>query len=69
MYPCFSGCAVADFVVFPQRWTVAQHTFRPPYYHRNIQSEFMGLIKVFQKFNNQIFRVFNMKTLCQLFMH
>ena len=38
------GVAVADFVVFPPRWTVADHTFRPPYYHRNTMSEFMGLI-------------------------
>mmetsp|Transcript_38273 Transcript_38273/g.85231 ORF Transcript_38273/g.85231 Transcript_38273/m.85231 type:complete len:494 (+) Transcript_38273:149-1630(+) len=39
------GAAVADFVLFPPRWTVAQNTFRPPYYHRNVQNEFMGLIK------------------------
>ncbi|KAL4422217.1 hypothetical protein ABPG77_009692 [Micractinium sp. CCAP 211/92] len=39
------GTAVADFVIFPPRWTVAQHTFRPPYYHRNMMSEFMGLIR------------------------
>lgn len=39
------GTAVADFVIFPPRWTVAQHTFRPPYYHRNFMSEFMGLIR------------------------
>lgn len=32
--PCSSGTAVADFVIFPPRWTVAEHTFRPPYYHR-----------------------------------
>eukprot|EP00877_Chromochloris_zofingiensis_P002326 jgi/Chrzof1/12094/Cz06g21050.t1 len=38
------GVAVADFVIFPPRWTVAEHTFRPPYYHRNIMNEFMGLI-------------------------
>jgi homogentisate 1,2-dioxygenase len=41
-----TGTAVADFVVFPPRWTVAEHTFRPPYFHRNVMSEFMGLIKV-----------------------
>lgn len=29
------GTATADFVIFPPRWTVAEHTFRPPYYHRN----------------------------------
>lgn len=30
--------------MFPPRWTVADHTFRPPYYHRNVMTEFMGLI-------------------------
>lgn len=40
------GTAAADFVVFPPRWTVAEHTFRPPYYHRNCMGcEFMGLIR------------------------
>lgn len=38
------GMANIDFVIFPPRWLVAEHTFRPPYYHRNIMSEFMGLI-------------------------
>jgi homogentisate 1,2-dioxygenase len=38
------GVAVADFVVFPSRWIVAEHTFRPPYFHRNNMNEFMGLI-------------------------
>ncbi|KAI8816746.1 Homogentisate 1,2-dioxygenase, partial [Fimicolochytrium jonesii] len=38
------GVAIADFVIFPPRWMVAEHTFRPPYYHRNCMSEFMGLI-------------------------
>ncbi|XP_073993028.1 homogentisate 1,2-dioxygenase [Rhodnius prolixus] len=38
------GTAIADFVIFPPRWSVAEHTFRPPYYHRNCMSEFMGLI-------------------------
>ncbi|XP_065838067.1 homogentisate 1,2-dioxygenase-like [Oscarella lobularis] len=38
------GVAVADFVIFPPRWSVQEHTFRPPYYHRNCMSEFMGLI-------------------------
>jgi homogentisate 1,2-dioxygenase len=33
-----------DFVIFPPRWLVMQHTFRPPWYHRNVASEFMGLI-------------------------
>jgi len=39
------GTAIADFVIFPPRWAVQEHTFRPPYYHRNCMSEFMGLIK------------------------
>jgi len=38
------GTANVDFVIFPERWMVAEHTFRPPWYHRNIMSEFMGLI-------------------------
>ena len=35
---------VADFVIFPPRWHVSEHTFRPPYFHRNAMTEFMGLI-------------------------
>jgi len=38
------GVAIADFVIFPPRWSVAENTFRPPYYHRNCMSEFMGII-------------------------
>ena len=38
------GVANVDFVIFPPRWSVAEHTFRPPYFHRNIMSEFMGLV-------------------------
>ena len=38
------GTANMDFVVFAPRWLVMENTFRPPYYHRNIMSEFMGLI-------------------------
>lgn len=38
------GFANVDFVIFPPRWMVAEHTFRPPYYHRNMMSEYMGLI-------------------------
>uniref|UniRef100_A0A182F2P2 Homogentisate 1,2-dioxygenase n=1 Tax=Anopheles albimanus TaxID=7167 RepID=A0A182F2P2_ANOAL len=38
------GTAIADFVIFPPRWSVQEGTFRPPYYHRNCMSEFMGLI-------------------------
>lgn len=39
------GVANLDFVLFPPRWMVAEHTFRPPYFHRNIMSELMGLIE------------------------
>ena len=39
-----TGTANVDFVIFPPRWVVAENTFRPPYFHRNIMSEFMGLI-------------------------
>jgi len=38
------GTANCDFVIFPPRWLVAEDTFRPPWYHRNIMSEFMGLV-------------------------
>ena len=38
------GTANVDFVVFPDRWAVAEDTFRPPWYHRNIMSELMGLV-------------------------
>jgi homogentisate 1,2-dioxygenase len=38
------GVANVDFVIFPPRWMVADETFRPPYYHRNIMNEYMGLI-------------------------
>jgi homogentisate 1,2-dioxygenase len=39
-----AGTANIDFVIFPPRWMVAEKTFRPPYYHRNIMSEYMGLV-------------------------
>ena len=38
------GVSNIDFVIFPPRWLVAQDTFRPPWFHRNIASEFMGLV-------------------------
>jgi homogentisate 1,2-dioxygenase len=38
------GTANIDFVIFPDRWLVAENTFRPPWYHMNVMSEFMGLI-------------------------
>jgi homogentisate 1,2-dioxygenase len=39
------GLANVDFVIFPPRWMVAEGTFRPPYFHRNVMSEFMGLVR------------------------
>ena len=40
-----AGTANCDFVIFPPRWMVAEHTFRPPYFHRNVMSEFLGLVQ------------------------
>ena len=39
------GVANLDFVIFPPRWMVAENTFRPPWYHRNVMSEYMGLVR------------------------
>jgi homogentisate 1,2-dioxygenase len=39
------GTANCDFVIFPPRWMVAEQTFRPPWFHRNVMSEFMGLLE------------------------
>ena len=38
------GTANVDFVIFPPRWLVMEDTFRPPWYHRNVMSEYMGLV-------------------------
>lgn len=38
------GTANMDFVIFPPRWMVAEHSFRPPWFHRNVMSEYMGLV-------------------------
>jgi homogentisate 1,2-dioxygenase len=38
------GTANIDFVIFPPRWLVAEDTFRPPWFHRNVMTEFMGLL-------------------------
>jgi homogentisate 1,2-dioxygenase len=38
------GVANCDFVIFPPRWSVAEDTFRPPWFHRNVMSELMGLV-------------------------
>ena len=40
-----AGTADVDFVIFPPRWLVAEDTFRPPYFHRNVMNEFMGLVR------------------------
>jgi homogentisate 1,2-dioxygenase len=40
-----AGRANADFVIFPPRWLVGDDTFRPPWFHRNVMSEAMGLIQ------------------------
>jgi homogentisate 1,2-dioxygenase len=39
-----AGIANCDFVIFPPRWAVAEDTFRPPWFHRNVMSELMGLV-------------------------
>ncbi|MEK2663238.1 homogentisate 1,2-dioxygenase [Pseudomonas aeruginosa] len=39
------GLANIDFMIFPPRWMVAENTFRPPWFHRNLMNEFMGLIQ------------------------
>jgi homogentisate 1,2-dioxygenase len=39
------GTANFDFAIFPPRWIVAEHTFRPPWFHRNFMNEFMGLVR------------------------
>ncbi len=38
------GTSNVDFAIFPPRWMVAEHTFRPPWFHRNMMNEFMGLV-------------------------
>ena len=40
-----TGVANVDFAIFSERWQVAEHTFRPPWYHVNVMSEFMGLVR------------------------
>jgi len=39
------GTANCDFVIFPPRWMVAENTFRPPWFHRNVMNEFLGLVR------------------------
>jgi homogentisate 1,2-dioxygenase len=40
-----AGTANLDFVIFPPRWMVAEHSFRAPWFHRNVMNEYMGLIR------------------------
>ena len=40
-----AGVANCDFVIFPPRWVVMEGTFRPPWFHRNVMSELMGLVR------------------------
>ena len=39
-----AGTATVDFAIFPPRWLVGEDTFRPPWFHRNVMTEFMGLL-------------------------
>jgi homogentisate 1,2-dioxygenase len=45
IYTVLTSAANCDFAIFPPRWLVAEHTFRPPWFHRNLMNEFMGLIR------------------------
>ena len=45
IYTVFTAPGNVDFAIFPPRWLVAEHTFRPPWFHRNIMNEFMGLLR------------------------
>jgi homogentisate 1,2-dioxygenase len=44
IYTVLTSPSGIDFAIFPPRWLVAEHTFRPPWFHRNLMNEFMGLI-------------------------
>jgi homogentisate 1,2-dioxygenase len=45
IYTVLTSASNCDFAIFPPRWLVAEHTFRPPWFHRNLMNEFMGLIR------------------------
>jgi homogentisate 1,2-dioxygenase len=45
IYTVLTSPANIDFAIFPPRWMVAEHTFRPPWFHRNFMNEFMGLVR------------------------
>lgn len=44
IYTVLTSPSNCDFAIFPPRWMVAEHTFRPPWFHRNLMNEFMGLV-------------------------
>ncbi|HJZ98569.1 MAG TPA: homogentisate 1,2-dioxygenase [Candidatus Solibacter sp.] len=44
IYTVLTAPGAYDFAIFPPRWMVGEHTFRPPWFHRNLMNEFMGLI-------------------------
>ncbi|KAH9884385.1 homogentisate 1,2-dioxygenase [Xylariomycetidae sp. FL2044] len=37
------GVSLSDFLVFTPKWCSTRNTFRPPYYHRNVATEIMGM--------------------------
>lgn len=39
------GANALDLVVFPARWDPTEHTFKPPYFHRNVTTEINGIIE------------------------
>ena len=45
IYTVLTAPSSVDFAIFPPRWMVAEHTFRPPWFHRNLMNEFMGLVR------------------------
>ncbi len=40
-----TGAHALDLVVFPPRWDPTEHTFRPPYFHRNVTTEINGIVR------------------------
>lgn len=50
------GTAIADFVIFPPRWSVQEHTFRPPYYHRKYIDVELSILVSFLHLNSETFQ-------------
>jgi homogentisate 1,2-dioxygenase len=63
------GVANVDVVVFADRWLVGEQTFRPPYYHRNVMSEFMGIVSGVYDAKEEGFSPGGMSLHNQLFPH